>query len=180
MTSRDPERVLHMVVHGAGASDTAKSGRYNLSEATFELDQDWTAWLTHCVWAWCHRHNLEVWTDAAMIATVHPTSVNVGGVESKQSAKSITVRIGLAALETTIQILFADLLITTKRLNLATKIHHNMPWQDEKKSKKSAEGAVTPPRRDPLWEGPKGHPFQLWHCTRANRQRCQKSTFFPM
>ena len=55
-----------------------------------------------------------------MITTVHPTSVNVGGdapsvavrtdatFESKESAKSFTVRVGLAALKNTIQILFVD------------------------------------------------------------------------
>ena len=38
------QQVLGVVVLlGADASDTAKSGRYNLPEATLELDQDWTA-----------------------------------------------------------------------------------------------------------------------------------------
>ena len=41
------QQVLDVVVLlGADASDTAKSpksGRYNLPEATLELDQDWTA-----------------------------------------------------------------------------------------------------------------------------------------
>jgi len=57
-----------------------------------------------------------------MIATVHvhPTSANVGGdapsvtvristpLSSQKNRQSFTVRIGLAALETTIQILFVD------------------------------------------------------------------------
>ena len=38
------QQVLDVVVLlGADASDTAKSGGYNLPEATLELDQDWTA-----------------------------------------------------------------------------------------------------------------------------------------
>jgi len=38
------QQVLDVVVLlGADASGTAKSGRYNLPEATLELDQDWTA-----------------------------------------------------------------------------------------------------------------------------------------
>ena len=86
------QQVLDVVVHGADASDTAKSGRYNLSEATLELDQNWTAWLTHCVrtslMASSQLRGVNRRSDDCDCTSDIPTSVNVGAAESNESAKS--------------------------------------------------------------------------------------------